>query len=373
MLRLACGLDALLGGSYSTAMMDENDNRVSLVTGATGLLGSHIVEQLCLRGRKVRAVVRPNSDTGWLRTQPVEVVTGDVTDYESIKAACKGVDTVYHSAAFVGDWGPWEDFVRVTIGGTDNVIRAVAANDVRRLLHISSISVYGYVDGEGLVFDETAALGYRLHKWSYYSRTKVAAEEAVWKAHREKKIQATIVRPSWLYGPRDRTTIGRVVANLQKGKVKLIGDGKNRLNVVHAGNVAECSILAADSERAIGEAYNCSNDGVLTQQDYFNMVAAAAGAKLVTRSVPYRVAHTAAFIMECFGHAVGKKTPPLVTRYAVWLMGRRCFFETKKAKEQLGWQSTVSYEKGIPMTVQWYLGDKQEAAVGGSSVQLSHS
>ena len=181
------------------------------------------------------------------------------------------------------------------------------------------------------------------------------AENLVWAAHREGRIAATVIRPSWLYGPRDRATIGRLVEAIRNGRARLIGGGDNRLNVVYAGNVAEACIIAADTPQAIGEAYNCSNDGTLTQRQYFNMIAEALHAPPVTKTVPYGVAHTAGFILECIGHLFRLRKPPMVTRYAVWLIGRRSFFETRKAREQLGWKPTVSYEEGIPMTVRWYL------------------
>ena len=117
---------------------------MNLVTGATGLLGSHIVEQLRKRYLPVRVLVRPGSDRTWLETQDVEFVEGDITDPSSLAKACQGVDAVYHSAAKVGDWGPWEDFQRITIDGTRNIVDAAIAAGVRRFVHISSISCYGY-------------------------------------------------------------------------------------------------------------------------------------------------------------------------------------------------------------------------------------
>lgn len=153
----------------------------------------------------------------------------------------------------------------------------------------------------------------------------------------------------------------RLIDSIRRRKLKIIGDGRNRLNVVHAGNVAEAAILAADSDRAVGEAYNCCHDGVLTQRNYFERIAEAIGEPPVVKSVPYRVAYAAAFLMECFGHAFKTKHPPLVTRYAVWLMGRRCFFECKKLKEHVGWSSSVGYADGIADAVGDYLVHSGEA------------
>jgi len=234
---------------------------MNLVTGASGLLGSHIVEQLRLRGRPVRVLVRPSSDTSWLQTQNVEFAEGDLNDRASLERAMQGVEVVYHAAARVGDWGPWEDFVRITVEGTVNLAEVASAAGCRRFVHISSISAYGHPDGEGLVLDETAPLGQNLHRWSYYSRAKVEAEKRLWAMYEAGRLRLTVIRPSWLYGPRDRATIFRLSRLLREGKVKILGDGENRLNVVYAGNVAVAAILAADAEQAEGEAYNCSNDG----------------------------------------------------------------------------------------------------------------
>jgi len=326
---------------------------MNLITGATGLLGSHIAEKLVAAGEPVRALVRPSSDTRFLDTLGVEKAIGDITDPSSLAEACKNVKTVYHAAAQVGDWGPWRRFVSVTIEGTRNMLLAARQAGVRRFLHVSSISSYGHPDGEGLVLDESAPLGVGLHKWSYYSRAKVQAEKLAWAAHQQGDLPVTVVKPSWLYGPRDRASMPRIIRAIRKGRAKLIGDGENRLNLTYAGNEAEGCILAATNEQAVGKAYNLSNDGILTQRQYFNKIAECLGAEPVRRKVPYKVAYGAAFMMELFGHLFRTKNPPLVTRYSVWLIGRRCFFSAQRARRELGWQPTVSYDQGIELTVKW--------------------
>ncbi len=327
---------------------------MNLVTGATGLLGSHIVEQLRKRDRPVRALVRPTSDRSWLETQGVEFVEGDITDPASLERACRGCDVVYHAAAKVGDWGPWEGFQRITIDGTRNVCDAAGAAGVRRLLHISSVSVFGYYTKPRTI-DETDPIGYKLYKWAYYSRSKIEAERIVRDAHKTGKIEVTVIRPAWIYGERDRATIARLVAMIQQGKAKILGRGDNRLNVIYAGNIAEAAITAVDLPEAAGEVYNCSNDGVITQQEYFDLLAGSLGAPPVKRKVPYRVAYIAGFVLECLGHLFHSRKPPFVTRYAVWLMGRRSYFSADKARKQLNWQPTTTYDVGVPRTIKWYL------------------
>ena len=334
---------------------------MNLVTGASGLLGSHIVEQLRKRNLPVRALVRPQSDRSWLETQDVEFVEGDVTDPASLSRACQGVDAVYHSAAKVGDWGPWEEFQRITIDGTQNMIDAAIAAGVRRFVHISSISCYGYHTREVEV-DETFELGYKLYKWAYYSRSKIEAERRVWKAHKSGSIEVTVIRPAWIYGPRDRTTIARLVRMIRAGKAKILGPGDNRLNVVYAGNIAEAAITAAAMPEAAGEAYNCSNDGDITQREYFDLLAKAMGEPPIKPHAPYKAAYFAGFVLEILGHTFRWKKPPFITRYAVWLMGRRSYFSAQKARDQLGWKPTITYDVGVPMTVQWFLAQQGRAA-----------
>ena len=326
---------------------------MNLVTGATGLLGSHIVEQLRRRDLPVRVLVRPGSDRSWLETQNVEFVTGDVTDRASLEKACAGVDVVYHSAAKVGDWGPWEDFQRITIDGTRNIIDAAIAAGVRRFVHISSISCYGYHTRDVEV-DETWDLGYRLYEWAYYSKSKIAAERLAWDAYKRQQIELTVIRPAWIYGERDRTTIARLYAMIKAGKAKILGRGDNRLNVVYAGNIAEAAITAAARPDCNGEAFNCSNDGAITQQEYFDLLAKTIGAPPVKKHAPYKAAYFAGFVLECLGHLFHWKKPPFITRYAVWLMGRRSYFSAEKARKMLNWQPTVTYDVGVPNTVAWY-------------------
>jgi len=326
---------------------------MNLVTGATGLLGSHIVEKLRAAGQPVRALVRRGSDRRWLEAQGVEFAEGDLNDAPALARACPGVDVVYHAAARVGDWGPWEEFQRITIDGTRLLLDAAAAARVRRFVHISSISVFGYYT-DAITVDESFPTGYGLYRWAYYSKSKIEAERIALDYHKQGKVATTVIRPAWIYGPRDRATIARLYRMVKEGRAKILGRGDNRLNLVYAGNVAEAAITAAALPAAAGEVFNCSNDGDITQQQYFDMLADAIGAPRVKRKVPYRVAYTAGFVLEVLGHLFGWKKPPFITRYAVWLMGRLSYFSAEKARRVLGWQPPVTYPEGIPATIRWY-------------------
>jgi nucleoside-diphosphate-sugar epimerase len=327
--------------------------RMNLITGATGLLGSHIAEKLRQDDQPVRALVRRGSDSSFLESLGVEIAEGDVTQPDTLGGAMQGVTTVYHAAAKVGDWGPWEQFQAVTIDGTAHMLRAAEAAGVQRFLHVSSLSAYGHPDGEGLVIDESAPLGQNLHRWSYYSRAKAEAEQLVWQAHRDGRVVATVVKPSWLYGERDRASMPRLMRAIRQGKAKIVGDGTNRLNLTYAGNEAEGCILAATRPEAAGQSYNLGDDGEITQQEYFALIAGELGVQPPRRKVPYRVVKSVGFMLECVYRLVGSKKPPLVTRYSAWLIGRRCFFSSEKARRELGWQATVPYAEGVPRAVRW--------------------
>lgn len=342
---------------------------MNLLTGATGLLGSHIAEQLRLGHQPVRCVVRPEtlqqngSAVQFLREIGCELVPGELTDQDSLTQAAQGCQVVYHTAARVGDWGPWSQFQEYTINGTRRMIEACKKNGVARLLHISSISTYGHRNGKGQVFDETTPLGFGLHKWAYYSRAKVLADQLLLRELEENNFPVTIVRPSWIYGERDRSSVGRMIRAMRSGTAKIIGDGTNRLNLCYAGNIARCAIQAANDSDSIGQAYNAADDGFITLNDFWAKVAQFAGVNPPTKHVPYWLAYRAGFVMECWGRMVGSKTAPLVTRYSAWLMGRQCFFSSEKARQRLGWKTAIGYDEGLKRSVDWWLKNLDGKAV----------
>lgn len=325
-----------------------------LITGATGLLGSHLVEQLVAQGEQVRAIVRPTSSTDYLNLRGVELNYGDLTDTSSLHRAMKDVKFVFHAAAKVGDWGTRAEFHRDTVVGTRNVIAACMATGVSRLIHISSTSAYGHPEPSSVPIDETRPLGSKYWMWDDYTRAKIAAEQSVWAAYNERDLGITVIRPSWLYGPRDRLSIARIAKSLQKGRVKIIGDGTNQMNTVYAGNVAEACILAASNPLARGQAYNITNDGSLSQQEYFNLYADAFGYPRPTRHVPYWLAFAGAWLLEATYRALKMRKPPFITRYAAWLLGRHTIYSTLKAQRELCWQPRVGYKEGISATVKWF-------------------
>lgn len=323
---------------------------LNVVTGATGLLGSHVVEQLRHRGERVRALVRPSSDTAWLRERGVELAIGDLEDATTLLAGVEGADVVFHCAARVGDWGPWSLFRRAVVEATGNLLVACQTAGVGRFLHVSSINVYGHLPpGEGLL-TEDEPLGQNLWWWDHYCRAKIEAEGLV----RACPVPWTIVRPSWMYGPRDRNSFPRVVRAIETGQARIVGDGTNRLNIVYAADVADGVVRAATTPAAVGRAYNLSSRGDVTQRDFLDAITIALGAPRVTRHVPYGLAFTGGFLMEALGRTLGWSRPPALTRYAVALIGRSTRFSIERARQELGWVPTVHPMDGLRRTLEWF-------------------
>jgi nucleoside-diphosphate-sugar epimerase len=338
---------------------------VALVTGGTGLLGSHIAERLSQQQTPVRALVRPGSAVRFLESLGVELVVGDLTDPDACQRAARGVDTIYHAAAKVGDWGTWAEFQAGCMDATANLARAALSSGVRRFVHISSTSAYGHPREGGPAVEETAELGQNLWPiWDYYTRSKVECEQLLWDLARVSGLPLSIVRPSWLYGERDRITVARIVRKLKQGGIPLIGRGDNPLSAIYAGDVAHAAILAANDPQSVGEAYNITDQGPITQREFFNLYAEACGAPAVRTRRSYRLVFAGAFVFELFGRLTGRVRPPLITRYATWLMGRNLSYSTAKARERLGWRPELSYRESIGRTVRWYLQKAEEANSG---------
>ena len=344
---------------------------LNLVTGATGMLGSHIAEKLTARGDSVRALVRPGSRTGFLESLGVELVEGDLTDAGSCSQAVRGVDAVYHCAAKVGDWGRWPEFESACLDGTRNLAEAAIDADVARFLHISSTSAYGHPAEGSPPIDESAPLGRNLWPlWDYYTRSKVDCERLLWDLVERRGLRLTVIRPSWLYGERDRTTLERLVGRLRAGKVPLIGPGDNPLSAIYAGNVADAAIRAARDPGSVGEAYNITHQGQITQREFLDLFIEAIGAPPIRRKISYRLTFAAAFLIEAIARTRGRKTPPLITRYATWLMGRSLSYSTTKAEVKLGWKPALDNRESIRRSVRWFLETEQAR---GQSAPPEHS
>ena len=336
----------------------------ALVTGATGFLGSHIVERLMQRGDDVRALVRASSDTRLLREWGVELVNGDVTQPDSLTAAMSGIETVYHTAAMVSEWDPWRDFQTVTIDGTRNVLRAAAAAGAPRFLHVSTDGVYSLRALAGRITEESP-LEKRFGWGDYYRRSKSAAEKIARKYAAEGKVGVTIVRPGLLLGERDRAIFPGVLRFLASGVSTYLGSGDNRLPYVYAGDVADACIAGATDDRATGGIFNVVSDEHVTQKSLFATVADATGKRPPKRKLPLRLAYGLGMLIEAWCvFARRRRVRPELTRFAVILFAYDYQEDASKLRRELGWEPKVPLKEAIGRCVEWHREHEKRPAGG---------
>jgi nucleoside-diphosphate-sugar epimerase len=332
-------------------------DKVNVITGATGLLGSHVAELLCGRDLPVRALVRAGSDTQFLRTLPVDVVVADLRELRRHPTALEDAGTIYHCAAFVRDWGSWQEFRDGTVEVTQSIVNACRMAGAGRFVHISSISVYGNPPGSTGTITEDTPTGKYLWHGDYYGRSKILAEELV-----RDYPDHVIIRPSWIYGRRDLVSLPRVIQALRDRRARIIGNGDNRLNLVNAIDVARGIILAAESPSAGGQAYHLCSRGEITQREFFDLISDHLDLPRVNRRVPFRLAWRAASILETVFRAIGRRTPPPFTRRALLMLSRPTRFSIDKADRELGWQPEVPIREGLSDALAW----NQEAVMTGA-------
>jgi 2-alkyl-3-oxoalkanoate reductase len=346
------------GAGETTGIMPSHEaasERRALVTGATGLLGSHLAERLIARGDRVRALVRPGSRAEFLDAMGAEIIQGDLTSPRDCDIATAGVAQVYHCAAKVGDWGTWPEFQRGCMDATRTLAEAAGRAGVDRFLHISSTSAYGHPADRARPVDESEPLGQNVWFMDYYTRSKVDCERILWDLADAGKLPLTIIRPSWLFGERDRTTIPRFLREFGRRRVLIVGAGDNPLSAVYAGVVADAAILAANDPGSRGEAYNITNQGPITQREFLDLIADALGVPRVRRHIPFRMAYSGGFLLEMQGRLLRSTRPPRITRYGAWLLGRYLEYSTEKARTRLCWRPALDYRESIERTIQSFL------------------
>jgi len=307
-----------------------------LVTGAAGFLGSHVTDLLLASGERPRVLIRPGDGRGPLEAAGADIYTGDIGDRATIGAALRGVDRVLHCAARTGPWGPAADYERTNVRGLETLVTAALAAGVRRVVHVSSITVHGNdVGGQA---DETAPLR---EEPNPYSRSKVAGERLL-----ERLI---------------RDQFARLARMIERGQMIMFGRGTNHLPLIYARDAARGVVLASAANGAEGRPYLLVNDEPVTQRDFLRAIAAGLGAPAPTRHLPYRLATLAGAIAEDLGRLAGRRQPPPVMRYGIQLLGGENRFIISRSRRELGFSPHVDLAEGVRHSVEWYLGASRAA------------
>jgi nucleoside-diphosphate-sugar epimerase len=325
----------------------------ALVTGATGLVGSYIVERLLADGWSVRALVRDPRPAAWLGSAGAELARGDLSDAASLRAAIAGCDTVFHCAALISASGSWECFQRANIDGTRAVIDAAAAASAR-LVHTSSVAVYGgaarYRDTPT---DESTPLA-PLDEFAYYARSKREAEHLVLGAHASGELWATAIRPPMIYGRRDRQLVPRFARVMRTGFFPLFAHGRSTMSLVHASAVADGAVRAACYEPAGGRTFNLANDFPVTVADMVQLGANGLDRRVRGVSIPLGIARATFDALAGAARLANQKAMAKQLPDTVDTFSRDNPFTSERARRELGWAPTMRPEVGIPEAFAWW-------------------
>jgi nucleoside-diphosphate-sugar epimerase len=303
---------------------------------------------LAERGETVRVLARGSSDLRHLSHLQVHIVRGDLDDASALDEAMRGVRVVYHCAACSTDWAPLATYIAANVAGTQNMLdAAVRADSVARFLHVSTTDVYGYPQ---VPCDESAAMR---DVGLPYNRTKIQGEEAVWRAHRERGLPVTVVRPATIYGPRGKDFVVEIANLLRQRMMLLIDGGRARGGLTYVDNVAEAVMQAAVSPRTVGRTYNICDETGTTWREYTNALADALGYKRPWLRLPFSAAMALAPGMEAVQRALRLPGRPLLTRHAVHLLGQDQEFPTMRARADFGFAPQVSFADGIARAAAW--------------------
>jgi len=319
----------------------------TLVTGATGFVGSAVVRRLLEAGHDVRALVRPASDRRNLSGLPVDVVAGDLRRSDSLSAALRGCDTLFHVAADYRLWVRDErEMLAVNVEGTRRLMEAAGDAGIRRVVYTSSVAVLGH-KAVGTPADETTHA--RLEEMiGPYKRSKFLAEQIV-RDFADRGLPVVIVNPAAPVGPRDikPTPTGRMIVEAAAGRMPAYLE--TGLNIVDVDDVADGHLLALERGR-VGSRYILGGDN-MTLCDILTAIARVSGRPAPRLRIPHGVALAVACGAEAWARLFGGE--PLATMDSVRMARRPMYFDSTKAKEELGFRARPATE-ALARAVAWF-------------------
>ncbi len=324
------------------------------MTGGTGFLGRRLVERLLAAGRAVTLLGRtPAPD---LESRGVRFIRASLDQPDLVRAACAGMETVFHVAARVGVWGRYEEFFRTNVEGTRAVLDGCRAHGVRRLIYTSTPSVvYNGLDlaGADESLPRTSACP------SPYPLTKAIAEREVLAAH-SSALQTVALRPHLIWGVGDPHLVPRILARARAGRLRIVGAGKNRVDMVHVENAVDAHLLA---ERALevchllddkptgpraagGRAFFVTNGEPVVLWDWINALLTALGEPRVTKRISLRAASTLGAVCEGAWRLLPLRGEPPMTRFIAAELAKEHWFDLTAARRDLGYVPRVTMAAG---------------------------
>ncbi len=323
----------------------------ALVTGGGGFLGKAIVRMLLGQGTEVCSFSRVSHAE--LETLGVEQRLGDLADGNAVVAATADCDIVYHVAAKAGVWGPYREFYRANVLGTENVIQACRTHSIRRLVYTSSPSVvFDGRDMEGV----NESVPYPDHYHAFYPQTKSVAEQFVLQANGP-ALATVALRPHLIWGPEDNHLVPRILERGRKGALRRIGTRECLVDTIYIDNAARAHLQAAEhldvGSAVAGKAYFLSQGEPLPLWDVVNRILAAGGVAPVSGTISPGLAYTVGWLLEKIYGLLKLPGEPRMTRFVARELSTAHWFDLAAARADFGYAPEVSFDEGMVRLKEW--------------------
>jgi nucleoside-diphosphate-sugar epimerase len=314
----------------------------AFVTGGSGFVGGALVRRLIHDGWSVRALARSDSSARAVSDAGAEPVRGDLTEPDALRAGAAGCEYAFHAAAKVDDFGPAEEFERVTVQGTRDTLAACRDAGVRRFVHVGTEAAL--MAGRPLVnVDETAPL--RPDSPAPYPWSKAKAELAVREGNAD-GFETVVIRPRFVWGRGDSVLLPRLVGMVKKGQFAWIGGGRQLTATAHIDNVVEGLMRGAEHGHP-GEAYFVTDGDPVVFREFVGEMIRTQGVEPPSRSIPAPVAGAVAVACETIWKTFRLRSNPPLTRFAVWAASQECTIDISRARSELGYEPVKTRAEGL--------------------------
>jgi nucleoside-diphosphate-sugar epimerase len=322
----------------------------ALVTGATGFLGGSLTRRLHNMGWDVKALGRNVNKLNQLEDDGISVYSLDLKQKDELTNIFKDQEIVFHCAAFPSLWGNFEKFYQANVIGTRNVVQACEINKVKRLVYVSTPSIYFDYNSRVNV-KESDVLPAPI---SNYAATKLLAEEEIDKGFANGLATVTI-RPRAIFGPGDTVIFPRLIPRLQSGRFPILGDGENIVDLTYIENVVDALLLCAESPvNTLGKKYNISNGEPIKVWKLIERLCDELNLPHPKRKISVGAARTVATILETIYTLMPTHPEPPLTRVSVSMIANNTTLDISAAKQELGYQPRISVDEGFELFMKWW-------------------
>jgi len=329
------------------------------VTGGGGFLGLAIVSRLFAEGHEVVSFSR--KDYPALHELGVTHVQGDISEYKLLEAAMSGCEAVFHVAAKTGVWGKYKDYYKANVTGTENVLQACRALNIRYLVFTSSPSViFSGKNSEG----KNESLPYPKKYNACYPHTKAIAEKLVMSAN-DASLKTVSLRPHLIWGPGDPYYIPKLFAKAKTGKLFILGKSPKMIDCIYIDNAAKAHLQAFNQllnhpGKVAGKTYFISQDKPITIENFINKLIATGGFPPITKYLSPAIARFAGITLETIYHLFGNNSEPAITLFLAQQLSTSHWYNISAAKHDFDYKPEVSLEEGMERLYDWVLNEMSD-------------